>query len=480
MLHFKIFFNGSDNPAKINQSDDKKIKRNKMKVYAVAGNPISHSKSPVMMNHVMKSLKMKALYTRLLASNVEDIALLAEDIPLAGLNITSPFKKDILQLARSTDLIVQSMGVANMLVRDKNGLFSAQNTDVKGVRDAVAHLFTEPTLPPDEFGEIPETAVKKVLILGSGGAAPAAIKALEPFHCEIFLSGRNIEKTRELAGKTGVKTEIFTQIPNNIGEFSLIINTIPVRIPLFGLFSFLPEQHILDAPYNNPPLREKCLAEGAEYIGGETWLIQQAIHGFKNFTGKWVEREKFAEAIQLATAGNEKGKQPSIALVGPMGAGKTTTGKILAEKLGYEWIDTDQRIESETGMSIEDIFRQKGESYFREIEKKLFSQLVLLSKTVISCGGGIVLDELNRKLLSNHFHTVFLYVKAGQSIKRMGKTTSRPLLTRSNPVQKAYELMQERLPHYLSTSSVIVNTHGGDVQNITELIYEDYRQTFHH
>jgi len=451
-----------------------------MKVYAVAGNPISHSKSPIMMNYVMKSLKMKALYTRVLASNVEDIALLAEDIPLAGLNITSPFKKDILQLARSTDLIVQSMGAANMLVRDKNGLFSAQNTDVKGVRDAVAHLFIEPPLSPDEFDEIPETIIKKVLILGSGGAAPAAIKALEPFQCEIFLSGRNIEKTRELAGKTGVKTVTFTQIPKNIGEFSLIINTIPVWIPLFELFNFLPEQHILDAPYNNPPLKEKCLSESANYISGEIWLIQQAIHGFKNFTGKWVDREKFAEAIQLAAAGNEKGQHPSIALIGPMGAGKTTTGKILAEKLGYEWIDTDQRIESETGMSIEDIFRQKGESYFREIEKKMLSQLVLLNKTVLSCGGGIILDELNRKLLSNHFHTVFLYVKAGQSIKRMGKTTNRPLLAGSNPVQKAYELMQERLPHYLSSSSVVVNTHGGNVLSITELIYEDYRQTFRH
>ncbi len=449
-----------------------------MKVYAVAGNPISHSKSPVIMNHVLKSLKIDALYTRILAKDVEDIALLAEDIPLAGLNITAPFKKDILQLARSKDQIVQSLGAANTLNRDKNGFFTAQNTDVKGVRDAVAHLFEEVIVDQTENGEVPDNEIKKVLILGSGGAAPAAIKALETFRCEIFLSGRNIEKTRELAGKTGVKTVIFNQIPQRIADFSLIINTIPVKIPLFDLFSFLPEQHILDAPYNNPPLKEKCISEGAQYISGEKWLIHQAIHGFKNFTGRWVDREKFAEAIQIASTNPGKARFPSVALTGPMGAGKTTVGKMLAEKLGYDWVDTDQQLESETGMRIEEIFRQKGEKYFREIEQNLLQKLVLRDKIVISCGGGMVLDETGRNLLTRHFHTVFLYVKAGRSIKRIGKTDNRPLLTGSDPVQKAYNLLHERLPHYLSTAWLVVNTHGGDARQISELIYEDYRQSF--
>jgi shikimate kinase len=322
------------------------------------------------------------------------------------------------------------------------------------------------------------TEPKKVLVLGNGGAASASIKALEIFQCEVFVSGRNNEKTRELASKTGAKTFFFSQVPQKIEIFHLIINTIPVKVPMFDQFSFFPDQYVLDAAYSHPPLREKCISEGANYISGEQWLIHQAIHGFKYFTGKWVNKEKFAEAISIAAPKPGKRRFPSIALTGPMGSGKTTVGKLLAEKLGYEWVDTDRFIETENNMDITDIFRNLGEAYFRNEEKKLLEKLVLRDRIVISCGGGMILDDTNRKLLNDHFHTIFMYVKAGQSIKRIGKTSNRPLLAGTNPAQKAYELLQERLSHYISSSAAIVSTHGGNAQEITELIYEDYRKTF--
>lgn len=449
-----------------------------MKVFAVAGNPVSHSKSPPIMNHVMQSMRMNAWYTRILAANVADIGLLAEEIPLTGLNITAPFKKDVLKLAYSVDEIVRTLGAANTLVRNKNGLLTAHNTDVKGVRDAVQHLFREDTAEQSEVEELIMPEPKKVLVLGNGGAASASIKALEIFRCEVFVSGRNNEKTRELAAKTGAKTFFFSLVPQKIDMFHLIINTIPVKVPMFEQFSFLPDQNVMDAAYSHPPLMEKCVSEGANYISGEQWLIHQAVQGFKYFTGKWVNKEKFTEAISMATSKIGKSRLPSIALTGPMGSGKTTVGKLLAEKLGYEWVDTDHLIEAENNTDIAGIFRNHGEAYFRNQEKKLLEKLVLRDRIVISCGGGMVLDEANRKLLYDHFHTVFMYVKAGQSIKRIGKTGTRPLLDGPDPAHKAYELLQERLPHYISSSAVMVNTLGGNAQEITELIYEDYRKTF--
>jgi shikimate kinase len=153
-----------------------------------------------------------------------------------------------------------------------------------------------------------------------------------------------------------------------------------------------------------------------------------------------------------------------------MATGKTTVGKILAQKMNYGFVDTDEVIENETGMKITQIFKEKGEEYFRKIEKETVQKVSKQDKNVIACGGGAVLDPLNVKSLKTKGELVLLEASIEEIISRTKNDTSRPLLWGKDSREKAIKLLESRNQTYHEVADLVIDTTGKDPENISKEI----------
>jgi shikimate kinase len=156
----------------------------------------------------------------------------------------------------------------------------------------------------------------------------------------------------------------------------------------------------------------------------------------------------------------------NIFLVGMMGAGKTTIGKLLAKKLHKSFFDSDQEIENRTGVKIPVIFEIEGEAKFRSRETMMLEELVAKHHIVLATGGGIVLSEKNRELLSRHGTVIYLNATAEDLWQRIHHDKNRPLLHVANPQEKLQQLFHERDAIYRSVANIIVNTDNQNLQNL--------------
>ena len=149
----------------------------------------------------------------------------------------------------------------------------------------------------------------------------------------------------------------------------------------------------------------------------------------------------------------------NIILVGFMGTGKTTVGKLLAGKLGYEFIDIDEEIEKEQGVAIAHIFSELGEPYFRLLERDKLKELVGREGVIVSAGGGVVLDPRNVEDLKRAGTLVCLSASPEVIMKRVGGSTNRPLLRVPDPMAKIKELLEARAPYYRQ-ADITIDTSG--------------------
>jgi shikimate kinase len=160
--------------------------------------------------------------------------------------------------------------------------------------------------------------------------------------------------------------------------------------------------------------------------------------------------------------------RPRVVLVGTMGAGKTTVGRVLAETWGLGFRDTDQDIETTEGRSVSDIFVDSGEAAFRDLERAAVATALSGHDGVLALGGGAVLDERTRALLSGH-RVVFLRVGLSEAAQRVGLGVSRPLLL-GNVRGRIKQLIDERTPVYESVATHIVDTDGQSVAEVVEQV----------
>ena len=147
---------------------------------------------------------------------------------------------------------------------------------------------------------------------------------------------------------------------------------------------------------------------------------------------------------------------PRVVLVGPMGAGKTTVGRLLAEAWGVDLRDTDADVEALERRSVSDIFVDSGEAYFRAREAEAVAAALAEHDGVLSLGGGAVLDPATRDLLDGH-RVVFLRVGLGDAVKRVGLGSGRPLLL-GNVRATIKKLLDERTPVYEAVATIVVDT----------------------
>jgi shikimate kinase len=158
-------------------------------------------------------------------------------------------------------------------------------------------------------------------------------------------------------------------------------------------------------------------------------------------------------------------------LIGPPGSGKSTIGRLVAERLGTGFRDTDADVEAVAGKPVADIFIDDGEERFRELEAAAVRQALAEHDGVLSLGGGAVLDPATRERLAGHF-VVYLQVGLSDAVKRVGLGSARPLLV-LNPRSRLKQLMEERRPVYESLATTTVVTDDRDPADITGEILKE-------
>ena len=161
----------------------------------------------------------------------------------------------------------------------------------------------------------------------------------------------------------------------------------------------------------------------------------------------------------------------NIVLLGFMGCGKTTVGIRLSYRIRRVLEDTDKRIEREQGTTISEIFAQKGEHHFRELETDLLKRLVKENyQRVISTGGGLPMREENRRLLQELGTVVYLRIKPETVYERLKDDTTRPLLQCEDPLSKIREMMAQRSPLYEEAAHLIIDVDDKNMEEVLESI----------
>ena len=164
----------------------------------------------------------------------------------------------------------------------------------------------------------------------------------------------------------------------------------------------------------------------------------------------------------------------NIALCGFMGRGKSSVGRIVAEQLQFAFLDTDTVIEARAGKNISQIFDEQGEAAFRALEKRIVKELAERDRTVISAGGGLVVDPENLASLKSHALVVCLWASPETIWSRVKNQGHRPLLNEPNPLEKIRRLLDERAPFY-KQANVLLSTEIRSPREVAQQVLHQFR-----
>jgi len=164
----------------------------------------------------------------------------------------------------------------------------------------------------------------------------------------------------------------------------------------------------------------------------------------------------------------------NLALIGFMGAGKTSVGRLVAEQLHFDYLDTDELIQSRTGRSINDIFARDGEPAFRALEQQVTGELAGRARTLIATGGGLPANPANLTSLKKHALVVCLWASPEKIWERVKGQTHRPLLHGPDPQRKIRDLLAVREPFYRQ-ADVLINTDIRSVREVAQQVVHQFK-----
>jgi 3-dehydroquinate dehydratase/shikimate dehydrogenase len=260
------------------------------RVYGVAGDPVAHSLSPVIMNTAMRRENVNAVYVALHAKSLKDLLACVRDIPIHGLSITMPYKQAILEHLDNTDSHTAKIGACNTVVRAQDGKLYGFNTDTAGV------------VRPLEQRIGIENA--RMLVLGAGGAARAAVFGLKERGAEVFILNRTVEAGQKLARQAKARTVKRADLKKL--SFDVIINATPVGMknpkesPLQE--AEINAKYVFEMIYDpaETQLMRLARARGAQVIPGIEMFVQQAARQFEIWTGKPAPWDDMLRAVTIA------------------------------------------------------------------------------------------------------------------------------------------------------------------------------------
>ncbi len=331
-----------------------------------------------------------------------------------AINVTIPYKEAVLPHLDFVSQTAKKIGAVNTVV-NKNGRLYGYNTDFFGMRA----LLNKNNI---------ELKGKKVLILGSGGTSKTAIEVAESLNAaECVIVSRN----------KGEHTVTYEQMYERHTDADVIINTTPLGMypNIDGVAADLAEfkslSAVVDAVYN--PLKSRLIKTAEEKnikaVGGLYMLVYQAAVAAEKFTGESVSEDKINAVYKSIL----KQKQ-NVVLIGMASCGKSTIGKILAQMLGFEFVDSDEEIVKKIGMPIAEFFKRFGEERFRKIESETIFELSKRQGTVIATGGGVILRPQNCFYLSQNGRIYFI----DRPLESLTATADRPLSANYNDLVKRF------------------------------------------
>jgi len=260
------------------------------RMYGVAGDPVSHSLSPLIMNAALRRENVNAVYLALHAKTLKDLLNCVREIPIHGLSITMPYKEAILQHLDNTDSHTTKIGACNTVVRAQDGKLYGFNTDAAGV------------VRPLERRLSPEGA--KILVLGAGGAARAAVFGLKERGAEVFILNRTVAQAQKLARQA--KARSIRRADLKKLSFDVIINATPLGMGN-GHESPLNEneinaRYVFDMVYDPAETRLIKMARerGAQIIPGIEMFVHQAARQFEIWTGKPAPWDEMLRVVAIA------------------------------------------------------------------------------------------------------------------------------------------------------------------------------------
>ncbi len=433
-----------------------RLRMGRQKIFAVAGNPILHSKSPDIFNEAFSALSIDAVYTRIAATNAKDVIDTARDVGLDGLNITSPFKEQIIQYLDGIDEKARIIGAVNTLVK-KRGRFIGYNTDISGVSEAL------------KYNGINIKGANAV-VLGASGAAKAAAYALLQSGAKVTVINRTFEKAEEVAKILCCDVSPMEDVGVFISRAQILVSCISTTERVIDPSYLKNGLVVFDAFYSQKTaLQKDARSKGCQVIDGKEWLLFQAIPAFTLFTGKKAPIEVMRDALYKKTGKRKK----NVALIGFMGTGKSTVAEALSLRYGLITFDMDKIIEERSGTTIDEIFKTRGEKAFRGMEYNELKRVKGFSNAVIACGGGIVAEKRNIAIIKKTCISIWLWSKIKAILDRIGKDTTRPLLNGKNKIAKAKRLLRSRLFLYAHTADLLINTEDKTPEEVARIIYDE-------
>lgn len=380
---------------------------------AVLGSPIEHSLSPALHRAGYAALGLNEwTYGRydLFAGELPGfVAGLGPE--WRGLSLTMPLKVACLEVADKVTDLARRAGVGNTLVRTADG-WLADNTDVPGLVAA---------LRPAWRGW--DTAA----VLGAGATARSSLLSLAELGVRTAsVYARNAGRGAELAGWAAdavprLRVEVHDLATWTAGDEPVVVSTLPAGAA-DGTGLARRSGLLFDVVYAGwpTPLARAAAAAGMEVVGGIELLIEQAALQFELFTGRSVPHLVLRAAAAAALS-------PKVVLIGFMGAGKTTVGRLLAARLGLDFVDTDDVVEATAGRRTAEIFDDLGEPGFRELEAATIAEVLCGPSAVVSLGGGALYSESVRRVLTGH-QVVLLDVPLAEALSRVSGDLRRPML----------------------------------------------------
>ena len=400
------------------------------------GHPLKHSWSPEI--HYYLIGEEYALYD-LEEKELENFLFREE---FDGINVTAPYKKAVIPYLDDLAQTAVKVGAVNCIVKE-NGRLIGYNTDLAGLSAMIGAHGTD-------------LKGKKTAILGTGGASMAALHAVKEH------GGIPVRVSRH----PGPNEISYAQMYEDAASFRFLINATPVglfpnsnAVPC-DLSKFPHLEGVIDLVAN--PLRTHLVQEaterGIDAYGGLEMLVAQAFEADKLFTGKLPDPSRIHGCLQSLIRARR-----NIVIIGMPGSGKSSIGKKFAEATGRPYIDFDEEIKEETGLTIPEFFERYGEEAFRDKETEIAKRYKDFRGIVIITGGGVVKREQNMRFLKENG----LVLRLDRDLQLLETGNGRPLSSGKEDLLKIYE---ERKDLYEKYSDFRIPNDGSEEDTVREMM----------
>ena len=412
--------------------------------YGLIGEHLGHSFSKQIQTRIAEIENVKDYDYQLVELDKDEFKEFMEKKDFKGINVTIPYKKDVIPYLDEMDESAKAIGAVNTII-NVDGKLKGFNTDFGGFLYMVnAHNV--------------QMEGKKILIIGNGGAC-AAVKAV----CE-HENAKDIVIGSRSANRGAIS---YDEMYTSHLDADIIVNTSPVGMypnimnaPV-DVSWFHKLECVLDVVYN-PILTRLCFeAQEADIkrVVGLEMLIAQAKYTFEIF-----ENMSFDDSIIDEIKKEMLKDRCNIVLIGMPSAGKTTIGKMLEEKLGKEFFDLDDMIIAKAGKSIPEIFQESGEAGFRAIETEAAIEASKMNNKIIATGGGIIKHKVNMNFLRLNGITIFIDRDID---KLISSDPNRPLSSSKQALQQMYK---ERYPLYQKYAAYVAVNNANVEETVDDIV----------